>query len=341
MHQQASDSFAIFRLPHQGNAQMLTGKSLGQAQPLEANTNNTTFVISTFNNHNKAFAIPAGQLSNFDPATANNLHLHYSKQQYPSLGKEHYISIVEKAISEMNIEAAFEKVVLSRVKTIAFDSSNLIALFETLMKQYPGAFVYLVSSPETGTWLGASPELLLSATPHQIETVALAGTLPNDAAATWSAKEYEEQQLVEVYIEAILKELGLAYQKNGPANLITGNIKHLQTQYKISCESLAIASGELLSKLNPTSAVAGLPKDKAIAFIEQHEAYPRNFYSGFAGLIAPDATHLFVNLRCMEIQENTAHLFAGAGITTTSDAGKEFIETERKMDALLRFIGQQ
>jgi isochorismate synthase len=50
---------------------------------------------------------------------------------------------------------------------------------------------------------------------------------------------------------------------------------------------------------------------------------------------------LFVNLRCMVVIDQKAFIFAGGGITSGSDAGAEWQETNLKADTLLRIIEQQ
>lgn len=57
-----------------------------------------------------------------------------------------------------------------------FDESNTEALFAALLETYPNALVYLISDPILGTWLGASPELLLRSVGEQGFSVSLAGT---------------------------------------------------------------------------------------------------------------------------------------------------------------------
>jgi isochorismate synthase len=98
---------------------------------------------------------------------------------------------------------------------------------------------------------------------------------------------------------------------------------------------------DLVLALHPTPAVCGTPRPAAQAFIEAHETHDRALYAGFWGPWCPDGrTELFVNIRCMRVQYNEATVFAGAGITTGSDAGKEWQETGAKADVLLSAIAR-
>lgn len=95
----------------------------------------------------------------------------------------------------------------------------------------------------------------------------------------------------------------------------------------------------MLELLHPTSAVCGMPKNKTKEFIVAKEQYDRELYSGYLGPVnMNNRTNIFVNLRCMQVQENFAILYAGAGITGDSDPEKEWRETEIKMDTLLQFL---
>jgi isochorismate synthase len=81
-----------------------------------------------------------------------------------------------------------------------------------------------------------------------------------------------------------------------------------------------------------------LPQFEASLFISQNEQLERRFYSGFIGLLKPKETHLYVNLRCMELGATQALLYAGAGITEDSNPEDEWNETQRKMNVLGRLI---
>ena len=95
----------------------------------------------------------------------------------------------------------------------------------------------------------------------------------------------------------------------------------------------------MLALLHPTSAVCGLPKEPALQFILENEGFDRSYYSGFLGPVnSATGTHLYVNLRCMELLEKEAILYAGAGITAESNPEKEWQETQHKMQTMRRVL---
>jgi isochorismate synthase len=95
----------------------------------------------------------------------------------------------------------------------------------------------------------------------------------------------------------------------------------------------------MLKLLHPTSAVCGMPLESAREFLRANEGYDRQFYTGYLGPVnVKGESHLFVNLRCMQLFSKKAILYAGAGVTIDSDAEKEWEETEMKLDTLLSAI---
>lgn len=108
----------------------------------------------------------------------------------------------------------------------------------------------------------------------------------------------------------------------------------------------------IIQKLHPTPAVCGLPKDVTFRFILDNEAYNREFYTGFFGELnlkqsktrntnrrnvennayasVKNVSHLFVNLRCLQIKDNQALIYVGGGITKDSDPELEWEETVAK-----------
>ena len=244
----------------------------------------------------------------------------------------------------------FQKVVPSRSKKVELPNNfDLVALFLNLCNKYPNAFVSLVSTPEAGTWIGATPEVLIEVKDSTFKTVALAGTQQYDGSASlstisWTQKEIEEQALVSRYIINCFKKIRLReFAEIGPKTIVAGNLLHLKTTFEVDMKStnfLQLGS-VMLDLLHPTSAVCGMPQKEANDFILKHEGNNRHYFSGFLGPVNMNGTtSLFVNLRCMQLLENVAIIYAGAGLTEDSDPEKELIETEMKMNTLLKVMNQ-
>ncbi len=260
----------------------------------------------------------------------------------------HYESITRHAIEQIKA-GHMQKVVLSRNKKIALPRGFAVPdCFRRLCGAYPGAFVSLVSLPGAGTWMGASPEMLISIDRHRIfRTVSLAGTqalskFASISEASWRQKEIEEQAMVSRYIINCFKKIRLReFEESGPRTIQAGSLLHLQTDFRVDMQAVNFSQlgSVMLELLHPTSAVCGMPRQTALDFILKYENYQRALYSGFLGPVNIEAeTHVFVNLRCMQLMNNEAVLYAGAGITADSDPESEFLETEMKMEVMRKYL---
>lgn len=258
-----------------------------------------------------------------------------------------YRRLVNRAV-DFILDSGVKKVVVSRAAAVNLHAGfDPVATFRALCQRYPTAFVSLVAIPGVGTWIGASPELLLATDGRTLHTMALAATQARLHgqplhAARWSAKEIEEQALVSDYIRDFFQRAGVSEAaESGPSTVAAGNVIHLQTDFRVQLprpEQMSLAN-RVLHELHPTSAVCGMPKDKALAFIRQHEGYDRSFYSGYLGPVHIDGqSHLYVNLRCMQLGQETAYLYVGGGVTAESSPDAEWRETELKAGTLLAVL---
>lgn len=260
-------------------------------------------------------------------------------QNYPELDQKEYFELFDKFKAKL-AAGDCNKLVLSRIKNIKVNQSfDVVEMFKRLNQQHPKSFNHLSYTPQSGVWLGASPELLFTVEAENAKTVALAGTQPktkpNASPQGWNEKEIKEQKFVVDYIRNILNQ----HFPNKPIKTITesmeaGKMFHLKTVFTFP--SLWIKNlSSLLYDLHPTPAVCGSPKDKAKLFIMKNEPHDRAYYAGYLGpLNLNKQTHLFVNLRCLTINGNTLSLFLGGGITRDSIAQNEWKETELKSTTL-------
>jgi isochorismate synthase len=256
--------------------------------------------------------------------------------------------MVQKAVEEIRSQH-FAKVVLSRYEDTDLPQGfDLLDFFQKACHQYPNAFCYIAHTHTHGTWMGATPETFISHDENGLfQTMSLAGTQKLEDRSlediAWTQKDIEEQALVSRYIIDCFKKIRLReFEEIGPRTAKAGNLVHLKTNYTVDTTSLHIdnLSTTMMNLLHPTSAVCGMPLAPALAFIKDNEQYDRSLYSGFLGPVNIDQrTHLFVNLRCMQlIGDHQARLYAGAGITADSHPQKELVETQLKMNTLKKLF---
>lgn len=271
--------------------------------------------------------------------------------------KEMHLQLVQKGIESI-MKGNLKKVVLSRREEVPLEKPDAIEIFKRLLIKYTTAFVYVWFHPEIGLWLGATPETLLQVERNRFKTMALAGTqkFAGSLEVNWGEKEQEEQQLVTDAILDSLTNMGSSIKTTGPYTSKAGNLLHLRTDITGVLNSNLADLRQLTSAIHPTPAICGLPKDPAKQFILKNENYDREFYTGFLGELnmkkniqrsgnrrntenlaygsTLTQTSLFVNLRCMKLEENRALLFVGGGITKESDPVAEWEETQNKAETM-------
>ena len=328
---QQEKPFVFFRLPnadkihlyYQEDKVLHLTKDLTEAGFVFAPFEKKEYLAYIPAKHKADYLIPSFQAS----SRVQNL-------EEPEADQLHFIDLVERAQKVIKNEK-LSKLVVSRPVTIPFGGS-FASVFLRLIDLYPNALVYLWNHPKVGVWLGASPEMLLTQKGTTFHTMALAATQPKNETGQykWSAKEIKEQALVTTQIK---EDLSLYFsvsqlKVSKPYTKEAGNLVHLCTD--LMGEQASMSLRKVVDVLHPTPAVGGIPKDKAIQFIQQEEGYARTYYTGFLGPFSSHSTQLFVNLRCASYQEKALTLFVGAGITSESNPQKEWEETQHKAQTL-------
>lgn len=240
-----------------------------------------------------------------------------------------------------------KKIVLSRRKQVRLADKlsprAIVELFHKACRLYPHSYIALWDTPATGCWLTASPELLLRHDGKTWHTMALAGTMDKDApeaksADTWSKKNREEQRIVADYIRQHLQQAAMAVEESPTRPVLAVNVMHLRTDFSFEVAD-ADAPFSILESLHPTPAVCGLPCAQVHSTIVRAEQHSRRYYAGFSGpLNLMGETGLYVSLRCMELKERIACLYAGGGLLSTSREEEEWEETDRKMQTMWNLL---
>ncbi len=283
-----------------------------------------------------------GELKQFDLNSLSDPDNWETKtNNYFIIEKEEYLTDIQDAIDEIK-KTKLSKVIVSRIIEKPRNEENPGELFMQLHKQTPNAFVYMVNLPESGIWMGATPEILLKSQGKTMETVSLAGTQcrRDDGDYSWHTKDIEEQAFVSRYMLDVFYRFDIhPYTTQGPETLESGKVAHLKTSFNFSARKIEDRLGEFIDDLHPTPAVCGLPKSRADKFITKHEKHDRRYYTGYLGPYRLNGSvRLFVNLRCMEITQSRYLLYAGGGITSKSVPEEEWEETNNKAKTLLSAI---
>jgi menaquinone-specific isochorismate synthase len=254
-------------------------------------------------------------------------------------------SLVQGALDAIAAGELKKVVVARRLRIEGSRPFDLARLLAALTFFFPSCQV--VNIRRGGASLvAATPERLLSLRGNRVEVDAVAGTVSRAAevhrdgalarALQSSPKNRREHRLV---VEAICAALAPCASRieaaAEPTVMQLNNAQHLWTRIGATLGTPADVF-TLAERLHPTPATNGQPRGAASRWLRQTDPFERGWYTGAAGLMEPDLSgELWVLLRCAEVRDRTADLYAGAGIVEGSDARLEWRETEHKLAAML------
>jgi menaquinone-specific isochorismate synthase len=266
-------------------------------------------------------------------------------------GTGHYQSAVAEALGRIG-RGDFQKIVLARAQDLrAARPFHPLRALNGLRQRFPECYAFSVCNGRGQSFIGASPERLLRVQGGRMLTEALAGSARRGVSASEDAalghallrdeKELREHGHVLSSIARCLAPLGISVPTAAgrPALRRLANVQHLHTRIEADLPA-GVTLMDLLSRLHPTPAVGGTPREPAIAAIRALEGFPRGLYAGALGWVdARGEGECFVGLRSALIDGGTTRLFAGAGIVSGSDPELEYQETELKIRAMRDALG--
>lgn len=256
-----------------------------------------------------------------------------------------------KAVLSPVKNGRLHKVVLADVMDVVTPQPiDEVRSLQTLRHNHPDCTVFSVSNGKGQSFIGASPERLLSIRKGQLTTDALAGSASRSPlrgidhqlaqSLLHSEKERYEHRVVVEFIVHQLRSLGLSpHYASSPQILQLANIQHLHTPISALLSPHSISPLEIIDKLHPTPAVAGLPRQLACQLIRQHETFDRGLYAAPLGWMDTEGNSEFiVGIRSALIDGCKARLYAGAGIVSGSEPAKELAEIKLKLQTLLNAL---
>ncbi|MDO4881199.1 MAG: isochorismate synthase [Capnocytophaga sp.] len=329
--------FVVFKYPHSDDVFLIHQNE----DTLYTTTDFTEkgFVISSFSG-DKTFLIKEENVIISKMEKENSI-ISENILSYQKTDKESHIQLVRKAISAIN-NKKLEKVVLSQRLIIPTNKKSLSLYFQRLICFYPSAFCYVFSHPKVGKWLAATPETLVKINKKKLETMSLAGTqlVKENEEPIWTPKEEEEQKIVTNVIVSTLQEITENLTIEERYNFRAGNLWHLCNRISAKIPN-NVSVNQIIKTLHPTPAVCGFPTEKAYSFILKNECYPREFYTGFCGLLNfqnENKWDIFVNLRCMQLTDNELFIYVGGGINKDSNPESEWQELQNKAQTILKIL---
>ena len=291
--------------------------------------------------------IPIGGDAAGDPATDSGAVPDRPRYAGSTLDDTAWLEAVASAVVAIRA-GELEKVVLARDLMLwsraPFDVRTVLV---GLAARFPSCFTF-----RDGTLIGASPELLLQRTGSRVASRVLAGTAPrgDDAAADAalgaellaSTKDRWEHDLAaRSAAEVLAAHCSDLDVPDGPSLVRLDNVQHLGSDLTGTLDA-DVHVLDLLDTLHPTAAVAGTPREAALARIPALERMDRGRYAGPVGWCTPDGDGEFaIALRCAEVDGTRARLFAGAGVVVDSLPESELRETWLKLRAMTDALGAE
>jgi menaquinone-specific isochorismate synthase len=275
------------------------------------------------------------------------------------LGAEYRLSLLPGAMSA----DAFRRSVDDAVHRIAAQELDKVVLARDLVGHlpagsdlrrpltdlalgYPDCWTYAVDG-----FLGSSPETLVRVSHGTVSARVLAGTTSRgtDAEAdhdkavalATSAKDLDEHGFaVTSVVNALAPHSRSLTTSEIPFTLKLPNLWHLASDVEGTLSD-GSTSLDLIAALHPTAAVAGTPRDSALALIAELEPFDRGRYAGPVGWVGADGDGEWaVALRSAQVDAaGDITAYAGCGIVADSDAEREYLETKMKFRPIVEAFG--
>ena len=259
----------------------------------------------------------------------------------------HWQTQIEQALQGIK-QGKFRKVVLANATTFELAQPiSAYALLSRSRQKNQGCYHFLWAEDNETAFIGSSPERLYARQHQQFYTEALAGTVAvtDNLAETernglWllsDPKNIYENQLVVDDISDHLADCVEQIEISNAEIKRLHNVQHLRRKIEARLKP-EISDMDCLERIQPTAAVAGLPRLSAKKFIAETEGFQRGWYAGALGYFSQQKAEFCVALRSAQIQQNRITLYAGAGIVEGSTAQSEWQEIERKGLAITHLL---
>ncbi|KGT91781.1 isochorismate synthase [Erwinia typographi] len=243
---------------------------------------------------------------------------------------------------------SLDKVVLARATDLRFSQAfSAASLLQASREVNHDCYHFLLSPDARQAFVGSSPERLFHRQGLAFSSEALAGTCASSSdpqraqqladALLKDEKNRRENRLV---VEDICQRLRPIARE---VDVCPAAVVRLRKVQHLRCDIQGLLHKRddrlLIRRLQPTAAVAGLPRQQAQLFIQQHEPFSRGWYAGSVGWLSASESEFTVALRCGLVEEDSVRLYAGAGIVAGSEAPLEWQEINHKASGLATLLG--
>jgi len=263
--------------------------------------------------------------------------------------KHTYMDIVKRAKEYIAAGDIFQSNLSQRVSAYIGDKSPW-SLYKILSSINPSPFAAYIDFGDYQI-VSSSPERLIRVKDNIIETRPIAGTRPR-------GMDKKEDELMR--IELLLNEkeraehimlIDLERNDLGKVSyygsvivdelMITEDCSHVI--HIVSNIRGDLAQGkdcfDAIKATFPGGTITGVPKVRCMEIIDELEPVRRGPYTGSIGYVSfSDNLDLNIIIRTFVIKDEMAYVQAGAGIVADSDPEREYYETLKKAEALIRTL---
>lgn len=241
------------------------------------------------------------------------------------------------------------QVVLSQRLELDMDLRPL-EVYRNLRTINPSPYLFYIDFKDYQL-IGSSPELMVKVKNRQLETCPIAGTRPRGKSLREDdqfARELleDKKEVTEHLILLDLAREDLEKISKKETVRVADYMEICKCSHVMHIKSRLV--GELKEDLNiyhalatclPAGTLSGYPKTRAMEIIDELENKKRGIYGGAVGYFGFNGNmDTCITIRSILFKDKKAYLQAGAGIVEDSDPGKEYEETERKLEALMETI---
>jgi para-aminobenzoate synthetase component 1 len=283
--------------------------------------------------------IPAPRGSN----TGGRIRVHHE------MGKETYIGIVKRAKEYIKAGDIFQANLSQRVSA-HIENIEPWQIYKILSRINPAPFAAYL---DMGDYYiaSSSPERLVKVAGNIVETRPIAGTRPrgrdaeDDKVMTTDLLLNEKERAEHLMlIDLERNDLGKISDYSSvevDELMITEEYSHVI--HIVSNVRGTIANGmdcfDAIRATFPGGTITGVPKVRCMEIIDELEPIVRGPYTGSIGYIGfSGSMDLNIVIRSFVMKDKIAYVQAGAGIVADSDPEKEYYETLKKAEALIKTL---
>jgi len=273
------------------------------------------------------------------------------------MSKSDYMDMVKKAKEYIKAGDIFQANLSQRVSANIGDIDKW-EIYKLLSRINPSPFAAYIEMMDYQI-VSSSPERLLRFTPHHdagfneniVETRPIAGTRPRGVDAKGDVEMRTELLLNEKERAEHLMLIDLERNDLGKISdygsvcvdefMITEDYSHVI--HIVSNIKGRVAKGkncfDAIRAAFPGGTITGVPKVRCMEIIDELEPVARGPYTGSLGYISfTGAMDLNIIIRTFVIKNGVAYVHVGAGIVADSEPEREYLETLKKAEALIRTL---